>query len=190
MKETLRGLLRNQTLFWDLENKIIHMYWCKAVLPSHQSRITSQSPFITQYYSKWTMRKKWLREDLHAAFYNLAASCWQLTPLFSTIGGAKDASSSCQGLTHDQGQKILPTSPHSELQLRSQSQKALVTWSSNRKRVQIICQLSLEKDLFYKPGISREDEKIINAPQGVEVTFNNNLNWTVTFPCCEWSRFC
>lgn len=26
--------------------------------------------------------------------------------------------------------------------------------------------------------------------QRVEVTFNNNLNWTVTFPCCAWSRFC
>lgn len=131
----------------DLLDKFIHIYWCKVVLPSHQCWITSQSTLITEYYCKCTRRKEWLREDLHAAFYNLAVSRGQLTPLFSTTGGANDASSPHEGLTHDQGQKILSTLPHSEQPLRGPSQKALVLWSSNGKeeRVQIICQLKLEK---------------------------------------------
>lgn len=47
------------------------------------------------------------------------------------------------------------------------------------EREQIICQLTLEKDLFDPPGIAREDTKLQKKKsmlQRVEVTFNNNLN--------------
>lgn len=130
-------LLIKQCWFWyllDNFNTVIDVKWCslltRAKLPhSHHKSQT----IITG--SAWGGER--LREDLHVAFHNLAASYGQITPLFWTAEDAKDASSPCQVLTvltHDRGQKILPTSPNSERQLRSKSQEALVMCSNNKKK--------------------------------------------------------
>lgn len=123
----------NEVKEWkEPKDEFTHM--SEVVLPSHQRWITFQPPLITPYCYKYTRREECLRVDLHAAFHNLASSCGQLAPRFSTAGGATDDCSQCHGVTHDRGQKTLSTSTHSERQLRGPRQRALVMWAATVKK--------------------------------------------------------